>query len=157
MVASDRYTRVFIPIFRDKMGILRRTYMSNKHCRHNTITAFHKEGNLCWPESTQLTLSLKSTNGIWIWDFMATHFFLYHTWGTCIWKCHSGIQPCKYRQMINVVIWTFFLALKWPRGSHGVLLQFFAYFTTIASNYLTGIICNCNLHGYASFDANKIK
>ena len=43
------------------------------------------------------------------------------------------------------------------RGSHGTLPKFFAYFTTIASNFLTAVTCNCHPHGhgYASFDKKK--
>ena len=40
-------------------------------------------------------------------------------------------------------------------GSHGVGPQFFANFTTITSNFLTDIVCNCHPQGYVSFSTKK--
>ena len=46
--------------------------------------------------------------------------------------------------------------LKWL-GVYGALPQFFAYFNTDVLNILTGVICNCHPHGYASSDTKKKK
>ena len=44
------------------------------------------------------------------------------------------------------------LTLKCPRRSPWGPTTVFAYFASIASNILTGVICNCHPYGPASFN-----
>ena len=63
-------------------------------------------------------------------------------------------QPGAHPVRLTMGIWLRAL-ISDHGGPMGPLPQFFAYFTTIASNFLTGVICNCHPHGYISVNAKR--